>query len=486
MNKRLKLLLIYFADITKHHARQDIGIGIQPTDAELELLAQTWSEHCKHKIFNATIEYEDCQKQTTTTIHSLYSTYIKQATKDVRKLKGSKDFCVSVFSDNAGLIEFNQDWLIAFKVETHNSPSALDPYGGALTGIVGVHRDLIGAGLGCRVIFNTDVFCFANPFYEGDLPPKLLHPHRIFSGVRLGVEHGGNKSGVPTVNGSLVFHERFLGKPLVFCGAAGLIPRQINERNSTEKHVKVGDLILMCGGKIGKDGIHGATFSSEVLHEGSPSTAVQIGDAIVQKRMSDFLLKARDLNLYRCITDNGAGGLASSVGEMAQLSGGCIIDLAKAPLKYAGLQPWEILVSEAQERMTLAVPPEKSDELIKLSKMMGVESTILGTFNGSGYFQAMYDKEVVVYLEMEFLHNGLPTMELKAQWKPPILKEAIPEEPHDLTQTLKEILQRLNVCSKESIVRQYDHEVQGGSVIKPFVGVESDSPSDAYCDSSIA
>ena len=474
-----QVIVNYFADTQRHQARLHNGIGIDATDAELELLAQTWSEHCKHKIFNAQIEYEDQEQQTTTIIHSLYETYIKQATKDVQKLKGNQDFCVSVFSDNAGLIEFNNDWLLAFKVETHNSPSALDPYGGALTGIVGVHRDIIGAGLGCRVIFNTDVFCFADPFYEGALPPKLLHPRRIFSGVRLGVEHGGNKSGVPTVNGSLVFHERFLGKPLVFCGAGGMIPRTINNRLSTTKKVQVDDCIVMCGGRIGKDGIHGATFSSEVLHEGSPSTAVQIGDPIVQKRMSDFLMKARDLELYRCITDNGAGGLASSVGEMAQLSGGCLIDLAKAPLKYAGLQPWEILVSEAQERMTLAVPPENCDALLELSKMMGVESTILGTFNDSGYFHAVYGDQPVAFLEMEFLHHGLPTLKLHASWQTPILPDATFPKPDNLTEELKQVLARLNVCSKESIVRQYDHEVQGGSVIKPFVGVESDSPSDA-------
>ncbi len=469
----------YFADTQRHQKRLQNGIGTEATDAELELLAQTWSEHCKHKIFNAQIEYEDHEQQTTTVIDSLYETYIKKATQDVRMLKKDKDFCVSVFSDNAGLIDFNEDWLLAFKVETHNSPSALDPYGGALTGIVGVHRDIIGAGLGCRVIFNTDIFCFASPFYEGDLPPKLLHPRRIFSGVRLGVEHGGNKSGVPTVNGSLVFHERFLGKPLVFCGAGGIIPRKINNKLATEKKVQVGDFIVMCGGRIGKDGIHGATFSSEVLHEGSPSTAVQIGDPIVQKRMSDFLLKARDLGLYRCITDNGAGGLASSVGEMAQLSGGCLIDLAKAPLKYEGLQPWEILVSEAQERMTLAVPVETSDELLQLSKVMGVESTILGTFDNSGYFHAVYKEESVVFLEMEFLHHGLPTMKLHASWQAPVLQDALFPEPDDLTEELKQVLARLNVCSKESIVRQYDHEVQGGSVIKPFVGEHSDSPSDA-------
>ncbi|MGZ6292895.1 MAG: AIR synthase-related protein, partial [Syntrophales bacterium] len=333
--------------------RKKAGLGKKMTDAELECLAQTWSEHCKHKIFNARIIYED-ERGAREEINSLFDSYIKRATKEIRERLGKDDWCLSVFVDNAGIIRFNKDYNLDFKVETHNSPSALDPYGGALTGIVGVNRDPFGTGRGAKLIFNTDVFCFAPPAYDKPLPKRILHPRRIYEGVREGVEHGGNKSGIPTINGCIVFDERFLGKPLVYCGTGGIMPSIIDGKLTHTKEILAGDAIVMAGGRIGKDGIHGATFSSEELHEGSPVTAVQIGDPITQKKMTDFLLMARDRGLYRCITDNGAGGLSSSVGETARLSGGCEIDLKKAPLKYAGLNPWEILISESQERMTLA------------------------------------------------------------------------------------------------------------------------------------
>ncbi len=333
--------------------------------------------------------------------------------------------------------------------------------------------------MGSKLIFNTDVFCFASPFYEEQLPPRILHPRRIFEGVREGVEHGGNKSGIPTVNGSIVFDDRFLGKPLVYCGTAGIMPKKLLGEASHTKDARPGDLIVMTGGRIGKDGIHGATFSSEELHEGSPVTAVQIGDPITQKRMVDFLLEARDRGLYRCITDNGAGGLSSSVGEMAQYSNGCRLDLKAAPLKYSGLQPWEILLSEAQERMTLAVPPEKREAFMCLAQKMGVEATALGEFTASGYFHILYGEKTVACLDMEFLHQGLPRMQLSAVWKPPQHAEPDFADPIDLTPVMKKMLSRLNICSKEYVVRQYDHEVQGGSVVKPLSGLNNDGPSDA-------
>ncbi len=474
----MKAIQAYFAAEPIMAARRRMGLDHRATDVEIEALAQTWSEHCKHKIFNADIEYTDEQGQRFV-IHSLFDTYIRGATEQVRKKLGAKDWCVSVFTDNAGIISWNDQYNLVFKVETHNSPSALDPYGGALTGIVGVNRDPLGTGRGSKLIFNTDVFCFASPFYEEPLPLRILHPRRIFEGVREGVEHGGNKSGIPTVNGSIVFDDRFLGKPLVYCGTAGIMPKIILGEPSHIKEARPGDLIVMTGGRIGKDGIHGATFSSEELHEGSPVTAVQIGDPITQKRMADFLLEARDRGLYRCITDNGAGGLSSSVGEMARYSNGCRLDLQAAPLKYAGLQPWEILLSEAQERMTLAVPPEKQDAFLCLAEKMGVEATVLGEFTNSGYFHVMYGEQTVAYLDMAFLHNGLPRMELSAVWQPPRHHEPDVTEPIDLTPVLMKMLSRLNICSKEYVVRQYDHEVQGGSVIKPLCGLYCDGPSDA-------
>ncbi|MEJ2525741.1 MAG: phosphoribosylformylglycinamidine synthase subunit PurS [Desulfuromonadales bacterium] len=459
-------------------SRRQVGLGAQPTDAELEALAQTWSEHCKHKIFAAAIDYEDTTTGERQQIDSLFKSYIMRATQEIRERSGQDDICLSVFKDNAGVIRFTDDWSIVFKVETHNSPSALDPYGGALTGIVGVNRDAFGTGLGARLIFNTDVFCFASPFYDKPLPPRLLHPRRIFEGVVEGVEHGGNKSGIPTVNGSIVFDERFAGKPLVYCGTGSIMPREINGRPCHEKQAQIGDRIIMVGGRIGKDGIHGATFSSEELHAGSPVTAVQIGDPITQKRMFDFLLIARDRGLYNAITDNGAGGLSSSVGEMAEDTGGFEMHLDRAPLKYSGLQPWEILISEAQERMTVAVPPEKREVFLTLAAEMDVEATDLGRFTDSGYYHCLYEGETVTWLPMDFLHDGVPQLRIPARWVPPQLSE--PELPApDIAQTLKQLLGRLNICSKECVVRRYDHEVQAGTVVKPLTGVVNDGPSDA-------
>jgi len=476
--EEMRIIQAHYRDPRVVAERVTVGLGASPTDVELECLAQTWSEHCKHKIFSGTVQYED-EEGNKQEIKSLFKSFIQRTTKDVRAKLGDKDFCLSVFKDNAGVIKFNDRQSLVFKVETHNSPSALDPYGGALTGIVGVNRDPFGTGQGAKLIFNTDVFCFADPFYEKPLPSRLLHPRRIYEGVVEGVEHGGNKSGIPTVNGSLVFDERFAGKPLVFCGTAGIMPRKINGRPSHEKSIKPGDLIVMTGGRIGKDGIHGATFSSEELNENSPVTAVQIGDPITQKRMFDFLIRARDKALYRFITDNGAGGLSSSVGEMAGECGGCRMDLVKAPLKYPGLNPWEILISEAQERMSLAVPPERIDEFLAMAERFGVEATVLGEFTDTGIFHILYDGRTVAWLPMAFMHEGLPPMQLPAKWEPPRHAEPAVEVKSDYSEDLAALLSSLNICSKESVVRRYDHEVQGGSVVKPFSGVTNDGPSDA-------
>jgi phosphoribosylformylglycinamidine synthase subunit PurSL len=467
----------FFQDLPFRRMRQELGLGEDITDCELEVLAQTWSEHCKHKIFNARIEYH--QPEGTRVIDSLFRTYIQGSTEHIRRELGERDFCLSVFKDNAGVIRFDDNWNLVFKVETHNSPSALDPYGGALTGIVGVNRDPFGTGLGSRLICNTDVFCFAPPDYQGTIPPRLLHPRRVFEGVREGVEHGGNKSGIPTVNGCVVFDDRYLGKPLVYCGTGGIMPAQVNGKPGHVKQARPGDRIVMTGGRIGKDGIHGATFSSEELHEGSPVTAVQIGDPITQKRMTDFLLVARDRGLYTSITDNGAGGLSSSVGEMARESGGACLLLDRAPVKYPGLQPWEILLSEAQERMTVAVPPEKLNEFLTLAAAMDVEATDLGEFTDNGLFTVYWQDRVAVALPLDFLHDGLPRMELVGRWKPPVHEEPAPELQGDLTGTLMDLMGRWNVCSKERLIRQYDHEVQAGTVIKPLVGACNDGPGDA-------
>ena len=465
----------YFRHPQRQQHRQTYGLEAAPTDVELEALAQTWSEHCKHKIFNSTIHYQDEQGQTTT-IRSLFQQYIVRATQEIGQ---QVDWLVSVFDDNAGVIRFNEQWNLVMKVETHNTPSALDPYGGAITGIVGVNRDPFGTGLGCRLLFNTDVLCFAPPDYADTLPPRLLHPKRIFKGVHRGIKDGANQSGIPDVNGAVVFDPRFLGKPLVFCGTGGLMPATIQGQPSHVKRANPGDAIVMVGGRIGKDGIHGATFSSVELSEASPSSAVQIGDPITQKKMFDFLLAARDQLLYTCITDNGAGGLSSSVGEMARLSNGCELHLERAPLKYPGLDPWEILLSESQERMTLAVSPQHLQAFFALAARRDVEATVLGTFTNSGLFHVLYHGATVALLDMEFLHHGLPEMHLPAQWQPPQHPEPTFPCPADLTDSLLHMLGRLNICSKEWVIRQYDHEVQAMSVLKPLVGRDNDGPGDA-------
>ncbi len=471
----------HFAQRSDDAVRVGLGLGGCPTDAELECLAQTWSEHCKHKIFNATIEYEE-PGRAPETIRSLFGSYIKQATKDIddeTRLREGDSWLVSVFHDNAGVVTFDDRLHLVYKVETHNSPSALDPYGGAITGIVGVNRDPFGTGLGADLLTNVWGYCFASPFHQGELPRGLLHPRRIRDGVHRGVIDGGNQSGIPYGRGFELFDHRFLGKPLVFCGTVGALPVEIAGRPGEEKAARPGDLIVMTGGRIGADGIHGATFSSAALDESAPVQAVQIGDPITQKRMFDFLLVAREQGLYEAITDNGAGGLSSSVGEMAQSSGGARLDLEKAPLKYPGLAPWEILVSEAQERMTLAVAPEKIETFLALARRLEVDATVLGEFTGDGFFHVTFGEQTVVHVSMEFLHDGAPEMILPARWKTPRFAEPETPGPDDLGQVLLQMLGRLNLCSGETKARHYDHEVKGLTAVKPFVGVQTDVPAEA-------
>ena len=465
----------YFRRADIRAARSALGLPEDPTDVELECIAQTWSEHCKHKIFSGRIRYTD-EAGRVSEIDSLFGTYIRGTTEQLRPKIG---WLVSVFSDNAGIIGFNERFNLAYKVETHNTPSALDPYGGAITGIVGVNRDPMGTGMGCEMLCNTWGYCFGSPFYDGEMPEGLMHPRRIRDGVHQGVIDGGNQSGIPWVRGFERFDDRYLGKPLVYCGTLGRIPRALQGRPSERKEILPGDAIVMCGGRIGKDGIHGATFSSEELRKESPAQAVQIGDPITQRKMYEFLMEARDQGLYRAITDNGAGGLSSSIGEMSRLSGGADLDLARAPLKYEGMQPWEVLLSEAQERMSLAVQPENVEALLALARRRDVETTVLGSFTNSGAFVVRHGERVVARLGMDFLHDGCPEMTMEAEWKPPVVPAPKPPRRGPRTRYLLKLLGGLNVCSKEAKSRSYDGEVKGLSVIKPFVGVHADMPSDA-------
>ena len=456
--------------------REEYGLTSNPTDVELEVLAQTWSEHCKHKIFAAEIDYTNKETGETENIVSCYKSYIMKSTHEIGK---EVDWLVSVFHDNAGVIAFNDKLDLVYKVETHNSPSALDPFGGAMTGIVGVNRDPMGTGQGANLLINVWGYCLGSPFTDSaDVPEGLLHPRRLRDGVHQGVIDGGNQSGIPYGLGWEYFDERYLGKPLVYCGTVGTLPKEINGVKGAEKSIKPGDIIVMTGGRIGKDGIHGATFSSEELHQDSPTQAVQIGDPIMQKKMSDFIYEARDRGLYRFVTDNGAGGLSSSVGEMAELCGGCRMDLAKAPLKYAGMKPWEILVSEAQERMSFAVQPENLEEFKALAESRDVEATVMGEFTDNGKFHMMYNDETVAFMDIEFMHDGLPRLKLKAEWEKPEFTE--PDiSGRDSFADLETMVGRLNICSDEYKARQYDHEVKGLSVIKPLVGKCRDVIGDA-------
>ncbi len=463
------------ADVKAH--RSKLGLPAWPTDIELECIAQTWSEHCSHKVFAGTIHYKDEETGAEETIHSLYKTYIKASTN---KIAESIDWLVSVFTDNAGIVKFNEDIHLVYKVETHNSPSALDPFGGAMTGIVGVNRDPLGTGMGAELVSNVWGYCLGSPFYDKAMPEGLMHPRRIRDGVHEGVIEGGNQSGIPYSRGFECFDERFLGKPLVYCGTMGTIPVEVTGGPSERKEIEVGDWTVMCGGRIGKDGIHGATFSSEELREESPAQAVQIGDPLTQRKLYEFILEARDLGLYRCITDNGAGGISCSFGEMGKYSGGCECDLAGAPLKYEGLQPWEVLVSEAQERMTLAVQPECREAFEALAKQRDVEVAFMGQYNDSGYFTVKQDGKIIASLDMDFLYEeGCPTLVMPGVWKKPNIPAPAVQAKADYSDTLIELIGDLNLCSREYKSRMYDAEVKGLSVVKPFVGVNSDVPSDA-------
>lgn len=462
--------------------------GRDPTDAELECLAQTWSEHCKHKIFASPIAVHgpDGARRIE---RGLFRTFVRGATESIAAARvasgldaADAPWLVSVFHDNAGVVRFTEDDHLVYKVETHNSPSALDPYGGAMTGIVGVNRDSFGTGLGADLLTNVWGYCFGDPRHDAAMPKGLMHPRRIRDGVHRGVIDGGNQSGIPYSRGFELFDARFLGKPLVFCGTVAAMPAVTAGHPTHIKRAQVGDAIVMVGGRIGKDGIHGATFSSVRLDESAPAQAVQIGDPITQKMMFDMLTVARDRGLVTSMTDNGAGGLSSSVGEMATATGGARIDLALAPLKYPGLQPWEILVSEAQERMTLAVAPAQLDAFLALAQAYEVEATVLGEFTDSGRLEVRFGALEVADLSLEFLHDGVPLPVLHAELAGAAPAPVLPAELTDAARLGEHLIALVGAPEHASAVdriRHYDHEVKGLSVIKPVVGVRRDVPSTA-------
>jgi len=464
--KDLFLNLVEMRKIQQYYRQ----LGREPTDVELETLAQTWSEHCVHKTLKSSVDLE--MDGEVVHFENLLKETVFRATEELQK-----DWCISVFSDNAGVVAFDEDSAVCFKVETHNHPSALDPYGGAATGIGGVIRDPMGTGLGARPIANTDVFCFGEPDKKlEEIPKGVLHPRRVMKGVVAGVRDYGNRMGIPTVNGAIYFDDRYLANPLVYCGNIGIM-----DRDKCFKRPRSGDLILVVGGRTGRDGIHGATFSSgEMTHEHETifSHAVQIGNPITEKKMLDVLLQANAAGLYSAITDCGAGGLSSAVGEMGKELG-AEVELEKAPLKYAGLSYTEIWISEAQERMVIAVPPENLEAIQKIFESENVESTVIGRFTDDKKLRLRYAGQIVGELDMEFLHEGVPRYVRRAIWRRPNLSEPNLEPKERYDEELISILSSYNVASKEWVIRQYDHEVQGGSVVKPLVGATNDGPSDA-------
>lgn len=492
------------------------GLDREPTDIELETFAQTWSEHCVHKTLKSTVRYRgpmdgdrpghEVDDDGSVTIHNLLKSTVAAATFELMEVPAIKDWCVSVFADNAGIVKFDDDFGVCIKVETHNHPSAIEPYGGAATGIGGCIRDVMGTGLAARPIANTNVFAVAKP-QAAELPRGVIHPKRVLQQVVAGVRDYGNRMGIPTVNGAVTFHDDYLGNPLVFAGCVGLIPL-----DKCFGDPRPGDRIVALGGATGRDGIHGATFSSAELtdtHADEFSHAVQIGNAITQKKVLDVLLAARDHErgtLFTAITDCGAGGFSSAVGEMGEKIG-AYVELDKAPLKYQGLSYTEIWISEAQERMVLAVPPQHAETLRAMCGAEDVGFCDLGYFGAEGprgqgaqgaseeddpQLVLTYGGTEVGRLSMRFLHDGIPTPTREAMWPPRRREErrekrgerggdrSSPVAPRpSLFALLSSLLGHPNIASKHWIIRQYDHEVQGGSVVKPLVGPQQDGPSDA-------
>jgi len=481
-------------------------LGRDPTDVELEILAQTWSEHCQHKTFKAEIDYTchggmprvivdaDFHEQTPKNpekesesirvtpcthevIPSLIKTYLRAATETL-----DKPWVLSAFVDNAGIVAFDDEYEVSFKVETHNHPSALEPFGGANTGVGGVIRDVMGVS--AQPIDNTDVLCFGPlDMPDADVPGGTLHPRRIARGVVAGIEDYGNKMGIPTVNGAILYHPDYVANPLVYCGCVGIAPRGVHRTAA-----QPGDLCVALGGRTGRDGLHGATFSSaELTHDTGQTvgSVVQIGDPITEKAVLDALIVARDEGLYTAITDCGAGGFSSAVGEMGK-DVGVDVDLRDVPLKYPGLRPWEIWLSEAQERMVIAAPEANLPCLCDICAIYNVEMTVIGRFTGDRRLRVRYGDKLAADLPMDFVHEGWPRLTLRAEWgknqESRIKNQRISESANcelRFTQLLLQMLAHPDVASKETVIRRYDHEVQGATVGKPLVGVMNDGPADA-------
>ncbi|MCS7114633.1 MAG: phosphoribosylformylglycinamidine synthase subunit PurL [Nitrososphaerota archaeon] len=435
-----------------------------PTDVELQAIGQTWSEHCFHKTFKGLIKFNGKE------IDSLFKTYIMKATREI-----NPRWCFSVFEDNAGIIRFERDYGVAVKVETHNHPSAIEPFGGAATGVGGVIRDILGVW--ADPIACTDVLGFGPLDYPYEkLPSGVKHPKYIYMGVVAGIGSYGNNMGIPTVNGAIYFDESYVGNVVVYCGCVGLLPLKKFKRNA-----KPGDMIVLAGGRTGRDGIHGVTFASAELTEKSEEIsrpAVQIANPIEEEKLKRAIITLRDLELASAITDLGGGGLSSAVGETAKrFNCGAVVQLERVPLKYPGMAPWEIYISESQERMLLAVPPENLEKVLEIFRGEDVEATAIGKYTNDKILRIFYMGEKVAEIDISFLFES-PRVVRTAEYKPPQLNEPAFPEPKNLNETLMRLLSSPNIASRESVIRTYDHEVKGNTVLKPLHG-EHGGPNDA-------
>ena len=448
------------------------GMDREPTDVELEVIAQTWSEHCKHRIFSADVHHVADGKEEN--ISSLFKTYIKNPSEEIMDRKPG--FVLSAFVDNAGFITLDDDLAVCLKAETHNHPSAIEPYAGSNTGLGGVIRDILGAGKGAKPIANLDVFCFGAP----DTPPEaikaqdVIHPLGIMRGVVHGVRDYGNRMGIPTVNGAIQFDPTYIYNPLVFCGTAGVIPRE-----DIDKEMRPGLKIIAIGGRTGKDGLKGATFSSAALGESSHEedhTAVQIGNPIEEKKTLDFILEARERGLIVFLTDCGAGGFSSAAGEMLSVTGGELF-LERAPLKEPGLISWQIFLSESQERMVLAVEEKDLPELQTLADTFQTELTVLGHSDDTGVLRVWHNGELVCSLDNSKLHDA-PIKKLESVFTSGPAKTGLDLPADTLAEDLKAVMADFAIVSREPIIREYDHEVQGNTLLKPLAGASADAPQD--------
>ncbi len=440
------------------------GEGRNPTDVELQTISQTWSEHCYHKTFKGKIVLDGKE------IDSLFKTYIAKATKEIKA-----PWCFSVFEDNAGIVRFDMGYGIAAKVETHNHPSAVEPFGGAATGVGGVIRDILGVW--ADPIACTDVLGFGPLDYDyKKLPAGVKHPKYVYMGVTAGISAYGNNMGIPTVNGAIYFDESYTGNVTVYCGCIGLLPLA-----KFTKNAKPGHIVVLAGGKTGRDGIHGVTFASAELTEKSEEIsrpAVQIADPIEEEKVKRAIIEIRDLQLASATTDLGGGGLSSAVGETAErFDCGVTVNLGKVPLKHRGLAPWEIYISESQERMLITVPPENLERVMAIFAKEDVEATAIGKLTVERRLELNFNGEKVADMDMAFLFNPCKSMKTATIEKQSFTEPQFPA-PENLNKPLLELLAAPNIASKESVIRTYDHEVKGNTTLKPLQGVYA-GPNDA-------